>query len=152
SGLVVAPGFIDTLGQSETALLIDNRSLSKLAQGITTEITGEGGSIAPQDSLTLAALQPSLEPYHLRVDWSDLRGYFHRLQKDGTPLNLGTYVGAAQVREAVLGDANRPPTPAELEKMKKLVAEAMQQGAFGLSTALIYPPGHYAKTEELIEL
>lgn len=152
SGLVVAPGFIDTLGQSETALLIDNRSLSKLSQGITSEITGEGGSIAPQNSLTLAALQPALEPYHLKVDWSDLSEYFRRLEKNGTPLNLGTYVGAAQVREAVLGDVNRTPTAEELEKMKALVAQAMQQGAFGLSTALIYPPGHYAKTEELIEL
>jgi N-acyl-D-amino-acid deacylase len=152
SGLVVAPGFIDTLGQSETALLIDNRSVSKLAQGITSEITGEGGSIAPQDALTLAALQPALEPFHLKVDWTDLRGYFQRLEKSGTPLNIGTYVGAAQVREAVLGDANRPPTAEELEKMKGLVADAMQQGAFGMSTALIYPPGHYAKTEELIEL
>jgi dihydroorotase/N-acyl-D-amino-acid deacylase len=152
SGLVIAPGFIDTLGQSETALLIDNRSLSKLAQGITSEITGEGGSIAPQDALTLAALQPALEPYHLKVDWTDLRGYFQRLKKSGTPLNIGTYVGAAQIREAVLGDANRPPTPEELVKMKGLAADAMQQGAFGISTALIYPPGHYAKTEELIEL
>lgn len=152
SGMVVSPGFIDTLGQSETALLIDNRSLSKLAQGITSEITGEGGSIAPQDALTLAALQPALEPYHLKVDWTDLRGYFQRLEKNGTPLNIGTYVGAAQVREAVLGDANRPPTPEELGKMKELVADAMRQGAFGISTALIYPPGHYAKTEELIEL
>lgn len=152
SGLVVAPGFIDTLGQSETALLIDNRSVSKLSQGITSEITGEGGSIAPQDALTLAALQPALEPYHLKVDWTDLRGYFQRLEKTGTPLNIGTYVGAAQVREAVLGDANRPPTPEELQKMRGLVAEAMHQGAFGMSTALIYPPGHYAKTEELIEL
>jgi N-acyl-D-amino-acid deacylase len=152
SGLVIAPGFIDTLGQSETALLIDNRSLSKLAQGITSEITGEGLSIAPQAPLTLAALQPALEPYQLKVDWTDLRGYFKRLEKSGTPLNIGTYVGAAQVREAVLGDANRMPTPEELEKMKGLVADAMQQGAFGISTALIYPPGHYAKTEELIEL
>jgi len=133
-------------------LLIDNRSVSKLAQGITSEITGEGGSIAPQDALTLAALQPALEPFHLKVDWTDLRGYFQRLEKSGTPLNIGTYVGAAQVREAVLGDANRPPTSEELEKMKGLVADAMQQGAFGMSTALIYPPGHYAKTEELIEL
>ena len=70
AGLVVAPGFIDMLGQSETALLIDNRALSKLSQGITTEITGEGGSIAPQNALTLEALQPSLEPYHLKVDWT----------------------------------------------------------------------------------
>ncbi len=152
SGLVVAPGFIDMLGQSEMALLIDNRSLSKLSQGITTEITGEGASVAPQDAQTLAQLQPELDQYHLKVDWSSLSEYFARLEKTGTPLNIGTYVGAAQVREAVLGDANRAPTPDELDKMKALVAQAMQQGAFGLSTALIYPPGHYAKTDELIEL
>src|SRR5438270_4354936 len=152
SGLVVSPGFIDMLGQSEDALLIDNRALSKLSQGITTEITGEGGSIAPQNALTLAALEPSLAPYHLKVDWTDLNGYFQRLEKNGTPINLGTYVGAAQVREAVLGDVNRAPTPEELQKMKALVNDAMKQGAFGLSTALIYPPGHFAKTEELIEL
>jgi N-acyl-D-amino-acid deacylase len=151
-GLVVAPGFIDMLGQSEIALLIDNRSLSKLSQGITSEITGEGASVAPQDALTLSQLQPDLDRYHLKVDWTSLDEYFNRLQKTGTPLNIGTYVGAAQVREAVLGEVDRAPTPEELEKMKSLVAEAMQQGAFGISTALIYPPGHYAKTEELIEL
>jgi N-acyl-D-amino-acid deacylase len=150
--LVISPGFIDMLGQSEASLLIDNRSLSKLAQGITTEITGEGGSISPQNDLTLAALQPVLDHYKLKVDWTTLDGYFQRLEKSGTPLNIGTYVGAAQVREAVLGDVDRAPTPAELDKMKSLVSEAMQDGAFGLSTALIYPPGHYAKTEELIEL
>ena len=152
SGLVVAPGFIDMLGQSEISLLVDNRAISKLSQGITTEITGEGGSVAPQDGLTLDALAPSIEPYHLKVDWTDLDGYFRRLEANGTPINLGTYVGAAQVREAILGDINRAPTPDELEKMKALVAQTMQQGAFGISTALIYPPGHYAKTEELIEL
>ncbi|MEO8725677.1 MAG: amidohydrolase family protein, partial [Acidobacteriaceae bacterium] len=90
--------------------------------------------------------------FHLTIDWTTLDGYFKRLQQSGTPLNIGTYVGAAQVREAVLGDADRAPTPAELEQMKALVAQAMQDGAFGISSALIYPPGHYAKTEELIEL
>ena len=152
AGLVVAPGFIDMLGQSEFSLLVDNRAISKLSQGITSEITGEGGSAAPQTALTLEALQPSIEPYHLKIDWTDLNGYFRRLESNGTPINLGTYVGAAQVREAILGDVNRAPTAEELEKMKALVAQAMQQGAFGISTALIYPPGHYAKTEELIEL
>ena len=149
---IVSPGFIDMLGQSETALLIDNRSLSKLAQGITTEITGEGGSVAPQNEKTLTSMKPFLDHYHLNVDWKTLDGYFRRLEKDGTPLNLGTYVGAAQIREAVIGDDDRPPTPAELEQMKSLVAQAMQDGALGISTALIYPPGHYAKTDELIEL
>src|SRR5499427_3457082 len=152
SGMVVAPGFIDMLGQSEDSLLIDNRSLSKLSQGITSEITGEGASIAPQNARTLVQLQPELDRYKLKVDWSTLDGYFARLEKSGTPLNIGTYVGAAQVRQAVLGDDDRAPTAEELEQMKTLVAQAMQQGAFGVSTALIYPPGHYAKTEELIQL
>ena len=152
SDRIVSPGFIDMLGQSETALLIDNRSLSKIAQGITTEITGEGGSAAPQNEKTLLPMKPYLDHYHLAIDWKTLDGYFRRLEKDGTPLNLGTYVGAAQVREAVIGDDDRAPTPAELEQMKSLVAQAMKDGAMGISTALIYPPGHYAKTGELIEM
>jgi N-acyl-D-amino-acid deacylase len=152
TGLVISPGFIDMLGQSEYNLLIDNRSLSKLSQGITTEITGEGQSIAPQNALTLAQAQPGLDPFKLKIDWTTLDEYFKRLDRTGTPLNIGTYVGAAQVREAVLGDADRAPTAEELEKMKALVAQAMRDGAFGISTALIYPPGHYAKTRELIEL
>lgn len=151
-GLVVTPGFIDMLGQSETSLLIDSRSLSKLSQGITSEITGEGQSVAPENPRTLLPLQPYLEHYHLKVDWTDLDGYFRRLEHDGTPLNLGTYVGAAQVREAVLGDFDRAPTAAELDQMRSLVEQAMQQGALGLSTALIYPPGQYARTDEIIAL
>jgi N-acyl-D-amino-acid deacylase len=151
-GLIVSPGFVDMLGQSETSLLIDNRSLSKLSQGITTEITGEGGSIAPQSAKTIASMQPFLDHYHLTVDWTTLDGYFTRLSKSATPINIGTYVGAAQVREAVIGDDNRAPTPQELEQMKGLVAQAMKDGAMGISTSLIYPPGIYAKTDELIEL
>jgi len=151
-GMVVAPGFIDMLGQSEFPLLIDNRAINKLSQGITTEITGEGGSAAPQNAKTIKAAMPFLEPYHLKIDWTDLNGYFTRLERQGTPINLGTYVGAAHVREAILGDDDLAPNPQELEQMKALVRQAMQQGALGMSTALIYPPGHYAKTEELIEL
>jgi dihydroorotase/N-acyl-D-amino-acid deacylase len=151
-GRIVSPGFIDMLGQSELALLIDNRSLSKLSQGITTEITGEGGSIAPQNEKTLAPLKPFLDHYKLSVDWTTLDGYFRRLEKQGTPLNIGTYVGSAQVREAVIGDDDRAPTPAELEQMKALVEQAMKDGALGISSALIYPPNIYAKTDELIEL
>ena len=152
SGRVISPGFIDMLGQSESSVLIDPRCLSKLSQGITSEITGEGGSIAPQDDKTLAPAKPFLDHYHLTIDWTTLDGYFRRLEKDGNAINLGTYVGAAQVREAVIGDDDRTPTAAELEQMKALVAPAMQDGALGVSTALIYPPGHYAKTDELIEL
>ena len=151
-GRIVAPGFIDMLGQSETSLLIDNRSLSKLSQGITTEITGEGGSIAPQNERTIAPQKPFLDKYKLAIDWTTLDGYFRRLEKQGTPLNLGTYVGSAQVREAVIGDDDRAPTAAELEQMKSLVEQAMKDGALGLSSALIYPPNIYAKTDELIAL
>lgn len=152
SGMVVAPGFIDVLGQSEMSLLIDNRSLSKLSQGITSEITGEGNTIAPQNEKTIAPMKPMLDHYHLAIDWTSLDHYFQRLEKQGTPLNIGTFVGAAQAREAVVGDDDRAPSAAELEQMQALVAQAMQQGAMGVSTALIYPPGHFAKTEELIAL
>jgi len=152
TGRIVSPGFIDTLGQSEYPLLIDNRGISKLAQGITSEITGEGASIAPHNQKTITPLKPFLDQYKVTIDWTTLDGYFKRLEKQGTPINIGTYVGAAQVRQAVIGDDDRVPTAAELEQMKQLVAQAMKDGALGISTALIYPPGHYAKTEELIEL
>jgi N-acyl-D-amino-acid deacylase len=152
SGRIVSPGFIDMLGQSELALLLDKRATSKLAQGITTEITGEGASAAPQNERTLAPLKPLLEQLGLSVDWTTLDGYFRRLEKQGTPLNFGTYVGSAQVREAVIGDDNRAPAPAELEQMKSLVEQAMKDGALGISSALIYPPNIFAKTGELIEL
>src|SRR5712691_7219728 len=132
-GRIVSPGFIDMLGQSELSLLLDNRSLSKLTQGITTEITGEGGSIAPQNEKTLAPMKPFLDRYHLTVDWTSLAGYFDRLEKQGTPLNIGTYVGSAQIREAVIGDDDRVPTAAELQQMKSLVEQAMKDGAFGVS-------------------
>jgi len=151
-GQIVSPGFIDMLGQSESALLLDNRSLSKLSQGITSEITGEGGSIAPQNEKTLAPLKPFLDQFHFTVDWTTLDGYFRRLEKQGTPLNIGTYVGSAQVREAVIGDDDRAPTPAELTQMESLVEQAMKDGALGVSSALIYPPNIYAKTDELIAL
>ncbi len=151
-GRIVAPGFIDMLGQSEVSLLLDNRSLSKLSQGITTEITGEGGSIAPQNEKTIEPQKPFLEHYKLTIDWTTLDGYFRRLENQGTPLNIGTYVGSAQVREAVIGDDDRAPTPAELEQMKSFVEQAMKDGALGVSSALIYPPNIYAKTDELIAL
>jgi N-acyl-D-amino-acid deacylase len=149
---IVAPGFIDMLGQSEFSLLIDNRSLSKLSQGITTEITDEGASVAPQNEKTIAAEKSYLERNKLIIDWTTLDGYFHRLEKQGTPINVGTYVGSSQVREAVIGDDDRAPTHAEMEQMRVLVEQAMKDGALGISSALIYPPNSYAQTEELIEL
>lgn len=150
-GLIVTPGFIDMLEQSEWNLLIDKQAFSKLTQGITTGITGEGASIAPQNDETIADLH-FLQHYHLAVDWRDLDGYFHRLEKQGAGINLGTYVGATQVRRYVMGSADRAPTAEELARMEELVEQAMRQGAMGLSTSLIYAPAFYAKTEELIAL
>ncbi|HKO03487.1 MAG TPA: D-aminoacylase [Candidatus Acidoferrales bacterium] len=152
TGLYVAPGFIDMLGQSEITVLVDNRAESKIRQGITSEITGEGESVAPQNDKTLPEVQEGVTPFGIQVDWRTLSEYFARFERQGSAINLGTNVGAAQVRKAVLGNENRAPSPAELDQMRRLVAEAMQQGAVGISTALIYAPGTYAKTDELIEL
>ncbi len=151
-GLIVAPGFIDMLDQSEDNLLVDRAAVSKLTQGITTGITGEGGSIAPQNETTIADQKDWLAHYKLTIDWHDLDGYFKRLEKQGSGINLGTYVGAAQVREVVVGRDNKPATPDQLRAMRDLVEKAMQQGALGVSSALIYAPGNYASTEELIAL
>jgi len=151
-GLIVAPGFIDMLEQSEWNLLIDKQAVSKLTQGITTGITGEGGSIAPQNDETLADRKDFIEHYHLTVDWRDLDGYFRRLEKQGAGINLGTYVGATQVRRYVMGSVDRAPTAEELARMEQLVEQAMRQGALGVSTSLIYAPAAYAKTDELIAL
>src|SRR6266849_5342219 len=149
-GLIVAPGFIDMLGQSEITLLVDGRAESKIRQGITTEITGEGGSVAPQNEKTLREFQESLDPLGVKANWRTLAEYFARLESQGTAINLGTNVGAEQVRRAVLGSENRAPAAAELAEMKRLVAQAMEQGAMGVSTALVYAPGTFAKTDELI--
>lgn len=151
-GLVVAPGFIDMLGQSETTVLIDPQVVSKVTQGVTTEITGEGESIAPQNDFTIAEARDFLEHFKLTVDWRTLDEYFQRLEKQGSGVNIGTYVGATQVREMVLGKENRAPTGDELKQMVEYVEEAMLHGALGLSTSLIYAPANYASTEELIAL
>jgi N-acyl-D-amino-acid deacylase len=149
---VVAPGFIDMLGQSETYLLIDPRGMSKVMMGVTTEITGEGESIAPINDRQIKEQEDFLKRFNLTIDWRTLDEYFKRLEKQGTGLNLGTFVGATQIREYVVGYDNRPPTPAELESMKKLVAEAMRDGALGLSTSLQYIPARFATTDEIVEL
>ena len=152
AGRVVAPGFIDMLGQSELSMLADPHVESKLFQGITTEITGEGDTVAPQNDQTLADAKREFEHYGITPDWRTFTQYFGRLQKQGMGINLGTYVGATQVRRYVIGDADRAATPAELDRMKALVAEAMREGALGLSSALQYPPAPYASTEELVAL
>ena len=149
---MVAPGFIDLLGQSELYVLIDNRVESKIRQGITTEITGEGRSVAPVSQAALSQAGAFLERYRLKIDWKDLSGYIKRFESTRSAINLGTFVGAAQVRIAVLGLADGQPSAAQLAEMERLVEQGMKQGARGVSTALIYPPGSYAKTAELIAL
>ena len=151
-GKIVAPGFIDMLGQSELTILVDPRLPSKIYQGITTEITGEGGSVAPANDAMRAADRAGYAHLHITPDWRTLREYFARLEKQGMGINLATYVGATSVRRMVLGDADVQPTPAQLDQMKALVDQAMRDGAVGLSTALQYTPAPYAKTEELIAL
>ncbi len=128
-GKVVAPGFIDMLGQSELTILVDPRLPSKIYQGITTEITGEGSSAAPINDTMLAADRAGYEHYHLAPDWQNFRQYFVRIEKQGMGINLASYVGATSIRRMVLGDADVQPTP-----------------------ALQYAPAPYAKTPELIAL
>jgi dihydroorotase/N-acyl-D-amino-acid deacylase len=151
-GRVAAPGFIDMLGQSEFTILVDPRLPSKIYQGITTEITGEGGSAAPLNDRLRQADRAGYSHYGITPDWSTFREYFARIEKQGMGINLASYVGATQVRRYVIGDDNRDPSPAELDQMRALVRQAMRDGAAGVSTALQYAPAPYAKTEELIAL
>jgi len=151
-GMVVAPGFIDMLGQSELTILVDPRLPSKIFQGITTEITGEGNSVAPLNEVMARADQEQYDHYRIHADWRTLREYFSRLEKQRIGINLASYVGATSVRRMALGDDDVQPTPAQLEQMKEIVRQAMRDGAVGVSTALQYAPAPYAKTEELIAL
>jgi N-acyl-D-amino-acid deacylase len=150
SGLVVAPGFIDVQGQSGTTLMADGNGESHLRQGITSEIIGEGGS--PAFWVPGSDEGESLAPFGVTFDWTGFAGYFDKLRQRGTTINLGTFVPATAVRRAVIGLENRPPTAEELSRMEAMVDQAMRDGAFGLSSALIYVPGTFAKTEELVAL
>src|SRR6185295_12400648 len=120
--------------------------------GVTTEITGEGESIAPVNDRLIKEQEDFNRRYNLTIDWQTLDQYFRRLEKQGSGVNFGTFVGATQLREYVVGFDNRPPTAAELERMKELVAAAMKDGALGLSTSLQYVPARFAKTDEIVEL
>lgn len=151
-GYVAAPGFIDMLGQSELSILVDPRVPSKIFQGITTEVTGEGDSIAPLNDAIIAANSGDYAHLKIAPDWRTFDQYFARLQKQGIGINLASYVGATSVRRMVLGDADVQPTAAQLDQMKALVDQAMREGAVGVSSSLQYAPAPYAKTDELIAL
>ena len=152
TGLVVAPGFIDLHTHSDYTLLVDGDGQSKIRQGVTTEIIGEDASAGPFTSPSQPDVSKSPRPSNFKRNWETLAQYFDVLRKSGTSLNVASYVGAGQVWMCVIGDVNRRPTPAEMQKMEDLVAQAMQQGAIGLSSGLIYPPNSYMTTDDLIHL
>lgn len=151
-GMAVAPGFINMLSQSDVALLQDGRSQSDIRQGVTLEVMGEGGSMGPINARMKQEMQTGQGDIKFDVYWNTLGEYLTGLEKKGVSCNVASFIGAAQVRDYVIGEDNRAPTPAELDSMKLLVDQAMQEGAMGVSTSLIYPPGFFAKTDELIAL
>src|SRR3954462_6417943 len=153
SNLTVAPGFIDLLGQSEFNVLVDGRAASKILQGVTTEVTGEGSSIAPVNDRLIAEAAPNAKHFGVNQDWRTLADYFKRLEdRSHTAINVATFVGAGSIRNYVIGKDDRAATPAELAQMKQLVADAMQQGALGVSTSLQYIPDRFASTDEIAQL
>jgi dihydroorotase/N-acyl-D-amino-acid deacylase len=150
--LFLAPGFIDLLGQSEYNVLVDPRAASKITQGITTEVTGEGQSIAPNDERMFRDAEPAWKRYGVRADFFTFADYFARFAKTPPTINLATLVGAGSLRDLVIGGENRRATPAELARMCDEVEKAMLDGALGLSTSLQYVPDIYNSTEEIVAM
>lgn len=151
-GMVAAPGFIDMLGQSEETILVDPHLPSKIYQGITTEVTGEGNTIAPLIGPAKADVESDLHHFGLKPDWTTFAQYFARLEQQGIGINVADYVGATTVRKAVIGNADRPGSDRELHRMRELVRQAMLDGAVGVSSSLQYAPAMYANTAELTAL
>ncbi|HEX3701962.1 MAG TPA: D-aminoacylase [Vicinamibacterales bacterium] len=151
-GQVVAPGFIDAHSHSDFSLLTDGNAESKIRQGVTTEVIGESGSVAPRARLAPGVEAPDTRGTGVRPEWTDFAGYFAQIARSRISVNLLSYVGLGQVREFVMGNDDRAPTAAELQKMTAIVADSMKQGAYGVATGLIYSPNAYAKLDELIAL
>jgi len=150
-GLAVAPGFINMMGHSEESLFQDGRSQSDIRQGVTTEIFTES-SFGPLNSTMKKQLQNGQGDIKYTVDWSTLGQYMHTLEKKGISCNIASFVGTGAVRQYVIGEDNKAPTPTQLDSMKLLVDQAMEQGALGVTNALIYPVDFFAKTDELVAL
>jgi len=151
-GMAVAPGFINVMSQAQESLIADGRGMSDLKQGVTTEIFGEGESMGPLNPAMKEELREQQGDIHYDVAWTTLGEFLQWLVGRGIMPNVGSFIGAATPRVYVLGRANRTPTADEMEQMRALVRQAMEDGAFGVASALIYAPGTYAKTDELIEL
>ena len=150
-GLAVAPGFINMLAHSETSLIVDPRSLSEIKQGVTTQIFGEG-SMGPLNDQMKQRMRGGQGDVKYDIAWTTLAEYLNYMEKRGISQNIASFIGAATIREYVIGLDNKPPTPAQLDQMRELVRREMEAGALGITTALIYPPAFFAKTDELIEL
>jgi N-acyl-D-amino-acid deacylase len=151
NGKAVAPGFINMLAHPEESLLVDGRALSDLRQGVTLEVMGEE-SMGPLTAAMQAQMVRQQGDIHFAVDWTTLGEYLEKLQRRGIAPNVAAFVGASTVRTYVLGEDDVQPTPPQLAQMRGLVRQAMEQGALGVTTALIYNPATYAKTPELIAL
>ncbi len=153
TGRIVCPGFIDIHSHTDFELLINPKAESKIRQGVTTELSGNcGESVFPRKKVPPEEERIVYERLELEADWVDLEGYRHRLSKKGIAVNHGTLVGQGTIRSHVMGEERREPDPKEMELMKKLVAEAMEQGAFGVSSGLEYTPSGFASAAEVIEL
>jgi N-acyl-D-amino-acid deacylase len=151
-GMAVAPGFINMLSWSNESLIEDGRSQGEIRQGVTLEVMGEGESMGPLNAKMKERMQNDQPEIKYKVEWNTLGGYLSYLEKRGISCNVASFVGATTVREYVVGEDDRDPTPAEMDSMKLLVKQAMEEGAMGVGSSLIYPPAFFAKTNELIEL
>ncbi len=153
TGHVVSPGFIDIHTHTDTELLVNPKAESKIRQGVTTELSGNCGSSAFPLKQPLPDYEKRMEKeFNIKVDWTDLKGYHAAMARTGMAVNHGTLIGQGTLRSYVMEDEQREPTAEEMDRMKKLIAEAMEQGAFGLSTGLEYTPSGFAETDEIIEL
>jgi N-acyl-D-amino-acid deacylase len=151
-GMAVAPGFINMLSWANNSLIEDGRSQADIRQGVTLEVMGEGESMGPLNPRMKEQMQNGQVDIKYNVAWTTLGGYLNFLEKKGISCNVASFVGATTVRDYVIGEDNRDPTPAEMDSMRALVRRAMEEGAMGVGSSLIYPPAFFAKTNELVEL
>ena len=148
----VAPGFVNMLSWANTSLIQDGRSQSDIRQGVTLEVMGEGSSMGPLNAKMKEQMQSGQGDIKYKVEWNTLGEFFNFLEKKGVSCNVASFVGATTIRENIIGEDDRDPSPSELDSMRMLVNQAMQEGALGVGSSLIYPPAFFAKTNELIAL
>ena len=152
SNMAVSPGFINMLSWATTSLIADGRSLSDIKQGVTLEVFGEGGSMGPLNKQMKEDEKASMGEFKYDIDWTTLGEYLESLERRGISTNVASFIGATTLRIHEIGYENRPPTDQEMENMRNLVRQAMEEGALGIGSSLIYAPAFYSSTEELIEL